>query len=92
MFMTDSHLGGNIDLEDPTMNPASVSTAKTNEYNLLHLLTEVRGDGRAVEHFVCWECMELAEKSAETETIHECPAYVALAADPLGETQASASS
>ena len=57
------------------MKTASSSTAQTNEYNLLHLLTEVRSDGEAVEHFVCLDCMELAEKSAETEgVIHVCPA------------------
>ncbi|HUF54661.1 MAG TPA: hypothetical protein VMR52_12945 [Dehalococcoidia bacterium] len=55
------------------MKSTSMSTALTNEYNLLHLLTEVRGDGQAVEHFVCMDCLELAEKSAETEgAIHEC--------------------
>ena len=60
------------------MNSASVSAALTNEYNLeynlLHLLTEVRSGDRAVEHFVCMDCLDLAEKSAKTEgAIHECP-------------------
>lgn len=50
------------------------SAPVTNENNLLHLLTEARGDGRAVEHFVCMDCLELAEKPAETAgAIHECP-------------------
>lgn len=57
------------------MKSASVSAVRTNEYQLLYLLTEVRGDGRAVEHFVCMYCLELAEKSAATKgAIHECPA------------------
>lgn len=57
------------------MSSASVSTAPTNEYQLLHLLTEVRSDGRAVKHFVCLYCLELTEKGPETEgAIHECPA------------------
>ena len=61
------------------MNSASMSTALMNEYNLeynlWHLLTEVGRHGRAVEHFVCLDCAEPVEKSAEQEgAIHECPA------------------
>lgn len=74
------------------MNSNSVNTAPTNEYNLSHLLTEVRRDGLAVEHFVCQDCMELAEKSAETEgATHECLGASLLSAppSPQGENASS---
>lgn len=74
-----------------------MSTALTNEYNLesnlWRLLTEVRSDGRAVEHFVCLDCTELAEKPADTEgAIHECPPASLLRPPPLGQTPAPSSS
>jgi hypothetical protein len=41
----------------------------------LLLLQEVRNDeGPAVQHFVCYDCLDLVERKAESTDVHDCPA------------------
>lgn len=47
---------------------------ESNGYTLLHLLTEARDTGPAVQHFVCRDCMELVAGDAGSICVHECPA------------------
>lgn len=53
---------------------AAVSARDTYKPSLLHLLTEVGSDGRAVKHFVCLDCLQLVDRPDGIRDIHACPA------------------
>lgn len=44
---------------------------KPYDYDLLHLLTETEAGGRVVQHFVCFNCLELVESGAGI-ALHDC--------------------
>ena len=56
------------------MQTPMTDTGKSSDYSLLHLLKEVRTDGRTVEHFVCYDCRDLVERDGGSMDFHRCPA------------------
>lgn len=56
------------------MQTPMTETGESTDYNLLHLVKEVRHDGRVVEHFVCYECRDLVERDRGSMSGHQCTA------------------
>jgi hypothetical protein len=62
------------------MPALTTNAGEPNDYGLLHLLTRDRSDGRAVQYFVCHECLDLVETESGSIHDHDC------APDRDGET------
>ncbi len=54
--------------------PTSTSRAsQPTDYGLLLLLQEVRNDkGPVVQHFVCYDCLDLVEREVGSASVHDC--------------------
>jgi hypothetical protein len=57
------------------MQTSTSGASQPNDYGLLLLLQEVRtGEGPAVQHFVCYDCLDLVERETGSTHVHDCPA------------------
>jgi hypothetical protein len=56
------------------MPTPTINAGEPHDYGLLHLLTDAQSDGRAVQYFVCYDCLKLVESKAGSIHVHDCPA------------------
>jgi hypothetical protein len=55
------------------MQTSTSSASQPNDYGLLLLLQEVRNDkGSVVQHFVCYDCLDLVERETGSVCVHDC--------------------
>jgi hypothetical protein len=54
------------------MPTLTTNAGEPSDYDLLHLLTEAQSDGRAIQHFVCFNCLDLVQREAGSIHVHNC--------------------